>query len=782
VNRNTRPDMTVRVLVVEHDAADAELNVRALERGGFTVKGDVVANVRDFEAALRERTYDLVIADYRLPSWTGMDALARLRALNHDTPLILVTGTLGDERAVECVKAGAADYVTKDNLGRLPIAAARAVDEHRARHELAQANTRTREYEAQAIERDARFTQLADTIREVFYLMDVRFRETLFINAAYEDVWGRARQTLYDNPGSFIDGVLPEDRPALMQSIARVQAGNESTVEFRVLRPDGTVRWLQSHSSPIRNERGEVYRISGVALDVTDRVAARSAIEERETRFRLLAEAAFDGVLVTEDGVIREVNRGFLSLFGLETDAEVIGRRASDFAAPESRELIEGRIARGIEGAYEAVARRRDGSRVVLEVTARNHHIDGRNVRISAIRDLTKQRTLEDQFRQAQKMEAIGRLAGGVAHDFNNLLTVIGSYAQFIYEDLAASDPRRADLTEIRRAADAAASLTRQLLAFSRQEVIQPRQIALGEMLASTDKMLRRVIGEDIALTTVPSETPIVVNVDPGRFEQVIMNLVVNARDAMPTGGKLTIETGVVEFDSAYAHAHWPAVAGTFAMVAVSDTGVGMDEQTKARIFEPFFTTKEVGKGTGLGLATVYGIVKQAGGFIWVYSEPGSGTTFKVYLPLATHPVAGRADTSADDPPVGGTETILVTEDAPAVRAAVRGMLERLGYTVLEAPSGAAALALATKARERIDVLLTDVVMPEMSGRELAEKFLSVRPDARVLFMSGYTDDSTLRHGLLSSVVAFVQKPFAAATLARKLREVIDAPREASGS
>ncbi|HEV7991693.1 MAG TPA: ATP-binding protein, partial [Gemmatimonadaceae bacterium] len=363
---------------------------------------------------------------------------------------------------------------------------------------------------------------------------------------------------------------------------------------------------------------------------------------------------------------------------------------------------------------------------------------------------------------------------GGVAHDFNNLLTVIMSYTDLLMEGVAPENPRADDLSEIRKAAVAASSLTRQLLAFSRQQVIEPRLINLTDIVSTSERMLRRVIGEDVSLLTnyTPAQLPVMI--DPGQLEQVIMNLAVNARDAMPTGGTLTLETSTVMLDSVYARDHWPTKPGRYAMLSVSDTGMGMDEATRARIFEPFFTTKEVGKGTGLGLATVYGILKQSNGFIWVYSEVNQGTTFKIYLPLVAGVVTRPTEEVIAAAP-GGNETILLAEDAAAVRAAARQILERFGYTVIEAPNGTVALGAAQRSG-RIDLLLTDVVMPEMSGRELAEQFGRIRPEIPVLFMSGYTDDAIVRHGLLRPNIAYLQKPFSADALARKVREALDTP------
>jgi CheY-like chemotaxis protein len=373
-------------------------------------------------------------------------------------------------------------------------------------------------------------------------------------------------------------------------------------------------------------------------------------------------------------------------------------------------------------------------------------------------------------------MEAVGRLAGGIAHDFNNLLTVITSYSDILLEDLASQDPRRGDVEEIGKAAASAARLTRQLLAFSRQQVLEPRVLDLNASLASADKLLRRLLGEDIELVTAPAPSLGTVKADPGQLEQVIVNLAVNARDAMPEGGKLTLETANADMDDAYVREHPAAKPGSYVVLAVSDTGVGMDEETQRRIFEPFFTTKEAGKGTGLGLATVYGIVKQSGGFIWVYSEPGHGTTFKIYLPRVEEPVDAE---TRPVPPLGslrGTETVLLVEDAAAVRAVIHQTLDRLGYRVLEAPNGEAALHLATKHRGPIHLLLTDVVMPELGGRQLAERLSALRPELRVLYASGYTDDAVVRHGVLKPGIAYLQKPFTPEVLALKVREVLDAP------
>jgi two-component system cell cycle sensor histidine kinase/response regulator CckA len=766
----------LRLLLIEDNEADADLIVHTMLQANLSTQVDVAATRRQFAELLAGHEYDLVLADYSLPDWTGIDALRELRRLGIDIPLIIVTGALGDERAVECVKAGAADYVLKgSNLARLPIAADRAIEEKRARDGLLRAHQLMEGVQQEGRERETRFRQFADNMDEVFFVLDGQNMNALYINPAYEKIWGRSCQSLYDDPESFVEPVPTDDRERFGDYMARVQRGEHpGKLEFRVIQPDGNVRWLLSHAVPIINEQGEVYRISGVALDITESHEAHLALEESAERFRLLTDASFDAIAISQAGVIREVNPGFLKVFGYGDMEEVIGRPATAFVAEESLADVAERISDSFEGIYEHVGRHKDGKRLLLEATARTHAIGGRPARITALRDMTERRALEDQFRQAQKMEAVGRLAGGVAHDFNNLLTVILSYTDMLIAGVSPKDPRVEDLGEIRNAAIAAGSLTRQLLAFSRQQVIAPRVVILEDLVNQTHKLLARLIGEDIELAMQFGSEPCVVHMDPGQLEQVLMNLAVNARDAMPTGGKLTFETAVVNLDKDYAAAHWPATTGSFAMLAVSDTGIGMDEATRAKIFEPFFTTKGPGKGTGLGLATVYGIVKQTGGFIWVYSEPGKGATFKIYLPLYDDAPTTASEERKNLPAVRGTETVLLVEDSEDVRYVARKSLERQGYEVIDAPSASAALTLAAQLDRPVHLLLTDVVMPEMSGRVLAEKFATLHPKAKVLYMSGYTDDAIIRHGVLRAKTALLQKPFTALALATRVREVLD--------
>jgi len=405
------------------------------------------------------------------------------------------------------------------------------------------------------------------------------------------------------------------------------------------------------------------------------------------------------------------------------------------------------------------------------------------------MRDITERKQaeemrvkLEAQLHQVQKMESIGRLAGGIAHDFNNLLTVIHGYCDIIQDQLALADPLLVELKQIQQASERAAALTRQLLAFSRKQILAPTVLDLNNLVTNLRAMLVRLIGEDITLETVLAVGLRPITADPSQIEQVIMNLVVNARDAMPTGGRLTIETSNMDLDRNYASIHLEAPVGSYVMLVVTDTGCGMDAQTRTRIFEPFFTTKEPGKGTGLGLATVYGIIKQSDGEIAVSSEPGKGTSFKIFLPASAIAPNAWPVPQARSATRGGSETILLAEDDETVRRMVSRALQACGYTVLEARHAAEALALSERYEQPIDLLVTDVVMPQMSGRVLAERLTLLRPQLKVLFISGYMDDAVVRHGLLAAEVHFLPKPFSLSVLVAKVRGVLDTAIDLSGS
>jgi PAS domain S-box-containing protein len=633
----------LRVLFVEDNPADVELILHALRRGGFEPHWSVVEDRTGMQAALAGAPWDVIVSDHSMPRFDAPEALEVLKASGHDLPFIVVSGHIGEETAVACMKAGAHDWIPKDHLARL----------------------------VPAIERE---------LREA----------------------GQRRQ----------------------------------------------------------------------------RVRAEEALRQSEARWRVLVEHAVDVIVVLDaQGRVSFQSPSIARVLGYGEN-EMVGRPVLDYVHTEDAAHISALMAEAL----------REGSRVSMDAV-RIRHRDGtwhtfegsgapltgeggQPVLVAAAREITERVLLQQQLVQSQKMEAVGRLAGGVAHDFNNLLTVMLGYSNLLLDQLAENPLLHQEVDEIKRAAMRAAGLTQQLLAFSRKQVLTPRVVDLNAELEAMSGMLRRVIGEDVSLEMHLDPTGGHARVDPGQLEQVIMNLVINARDAMPEGGTLALATRGAALDERQARARGVA-PGRYLEIEVRDTGQGMDAATVARLFEPFFTTKEPGKGTGLGLSTAYGIVRQSGGSIYAESAPGEGAAFRILLPHVEEPV------SAQERPAGGTvargsETVLLVEDEPLVRSLVHDILRKAGYQVLETGRGEEAVQIARRHGGVIHLLLTDVVMPGMSGLETARAVLAARPDIRVLYLSGYTDELVMRHGALGPGQAFMQKPFTPDALLRRVRELLE--------
>jgi PAS domain S-box-containing protein len=755
---------TPRILFVEDAPDDAELVKDALHRAGMAPTLLRVDTEADLIRTIAEFAPDVILTDHSLPQFNAEGALRVAQQYAPTTPVIVVTGSLNEETAADYIKAGAADYVLKSNLRRLPAAVLRAITLRRSREEQARVQEELRHSEARY---RALIDQAADAIliaNPLGHLIDANRKACELTGYSLEELLRL----------EIADTYAPDDVDAAARRMVALNAGEDVVSERRMRRKDGTD--ITVEVSVARLQDG---RIQGIVRDITERKRAESALRDSEERYHTLIEGVRDIVFALgPDGTITSLSAAFEQVTGWPAQ-EWLGKPFEQLVHPDDLGLLFDFIDCAVRGEARPVSqlrlRTRHGDYRVGEFAATPQFHDGRLVGLLGIaRDITDRLSLEQQFRQAQKMEAVGRLAAGVAHDFNNILTAITGYAQLLLEDLAPSDQHRGDVEEIRKAADRAAGLTRQLLAFSRQQILQPTVLDLNFLVSDTEAMLARLLGEDIRLAARLVPDLGAVQADRGQIEQVIMNLAVNARDAMPHGGTLTIETANIEMDELYAGEHVPALPGSYVMLAVSDTGTGMSRDTQAHMFEPFFTTKGKGKGTGLGLATVYGIVKQSAGFIWVYTEPGHGTTFKVYLPRvgqAPEPqISGRSPSGA----IGGTETVLLVEDEAAVRAVARQSLERHGYTVLEAASGEIALDLAQRYAGRIHLLLTDVVMPGISGRALALRFAALRPDMHTIYMSGYTDEAIARHGVLEPGITYVQKPFSPDALARKVRDVLD--------
>jgi PAS domain S-box-containing protein len=630
---------------------------------------------------------------------------------------------------------------------------------------------------------EERYRELVENASDMIYTYDLEGNFTS-INKAVEVTTGYTRE---EARGMNITQVVA---PEYLEKARRILSGRftdleDTAYDLEIVAKDGRRIAVEVNARLVYQD-GVTCGVQGIGRDITERKHFEEALRrQKEYTGHIISAAPTLIAGIAPDGTTTFINCAITSVTGYEP-AEIIGGNWWRILYPgeEYRQVDqlfeEFNQGRGVVN-YEMMLTTKSGSKRTISWNSVNRqNEEGEIIEIIGIgADVTGQRELEDQLRQSQKMEAVGQLAGGVAHDFNNLLTVINGYSDLLLRKLSLDELMRLNVEEIRKAGERAASLTRQLLAFSRKQVLQPKVLKLNSVVADVDKMLRRLIGEDINLLTVLEPSLGQIKADPGQIEQVILNLAVNARDAMPQGGQLIIETANVYLDDEYARRHISIHPGRYVMLAVSDTGYGMNAETQERLFEPFFTTKEQGKGTGLGLSTVYGIVKQSGGDIWVYSEVGKGTTIKIYLPRVAEVVESdeTRDTAAAELPQG-RETVLLAEDEEQVRRIARVILEMNGYHVLEASGGDEALSIYKQHEGQIDLVMTDVVMPQMSGRELAQSLETLQPGIKVLYMSGYTDDAIVRHGLLDQEIAFIQKPFTPEALTYKVREVLDASQE----
>ena len=941
---------SLRLLLIEDVEDDALLIVRQLQAAGYDPIYERVDTAAAVSAALDRGPWDIVISDYNMPRFTGTAALQLLRARDPDTPLIFVSGTMGEDVAVEAMRAGAQDYVTKGNLGRLVPAIERELRDAVVRRERRAAEADRDRAEADLHASEARLKAIIDAALDAVITMDsdgvirswstqaervfgwptsevigrnlaatiiplrhreahqrglahflqsgegpvlnqrieitglrrdgqefpveltitpVRLGGVWLFSAFVRDISERrlteqrrtaqyaltrilAEATTLDRASTGILRAIAEsldwqagvlwilepqndalrcrqiwhpanvdfgefDRVTRATTLARgmglpgrvwatdgpiwhrdvstlesaqfprvpyaIGAGVRSAFAFPIRSAAATTGVVEFFSRELREPDPDLLEMTaalGSQLgQFIERKRAEEALARSQATYRSLVEDSSFGIFQSAlDGRLIAANPGLVSMLGYESEGELLRTNLGTdvYVDPGQRARLIQAVLKAGTLAAESQWRRKDGKTITVRQTGRVvRDAQGRVEYFNAIvEDVTERQLLEAQLRQAQKMESVGRLAGGVAHDFNNVLTAIFGYADLVLEDLPLGSAARQDIEEIRKAAERAAALTRQLLAFSRQQVLAPVVLSVNDLVEDIAKMLLRLVGEDIAVRLALARDAGNVRADPGQLQQVLMNLVVNARDAMPTGGKLLIETANAALTEQYAELHQPVVPGAYVMLAVSDTGIGMDAETKARIFEPFFTTKEKGRGTGLGLSTVYGIVKQSGGYIWVYSEPGRGTTFKLYFPRVVEP-AEALPPPKETATLSGTETILLAEDDEMLRPLSKGLLEKLGYRVLEAENVERALAVASAYAGPIHLLVSDVVMPGASGRELARRLAPTRPDTRVLFVSGYTDDAVVHHGMLEPGLTFLQKPFTPAALARKVREVLDA-------
>jgi PAS domain S-box-containing protein len=767
----------IYVLLVEDDPTEAGRVLETLRGLGFQVRLTHVDRLTEALAVLAAGAPDVVLLDLGLPDSQGLDTLVKLHNAVPHVPAVVMTSAGDDELGVRAVRLGAQDYLDKCQLGAGALGRVIRYAVVRARSESA------------LRESEERFRNAFEATHVPMVLTDL---ENRFVraNTAFALLFGYTPEEILTL--SMADISHPDDRPESHSQQRALLAGAVPffQTEKRYIDRNGRVLWGLVNVSLVRDARGRPVQYVGQIQDITERKRAEAERDELELRFHR-AQQQLRFVLGSSPAVLFTlvVDRDAVRFTWISENVwEMLGFPEEEVLRPDwwTDRLHPDEVERGraevrellVRGrrAHEFRLRHRDGKYrwVRGELRLVSGGAVGPAEVVGSWSEITERKQLEDQLRQAQKMEAVGQLAGGVAHDFNNLLTIINGYSEIILAQLPGDSPVCQLVREIGQAGELAASLTRQLLAFSRKQVLEPKVVNLNTIVADTERLLRRLIGADVNLSTVLEPALGTVKVDPGQIEQVMMNLAVNARDAMPQGGHLTLETANVQWSEEHAGT-WPeAEPGHYVMLAVSDTGVGMGAEVQARLFEPFFTTKGPGRGTGLGLATVYGIVKQSAGFLSVYSEVGRGTTFKVYLPRAEGPpVTGKSFPGKRLTP-GGAETVLLAEDEPGLRALIRHILEAQGYAVLEAGTGDAALRVAEVHPGTINLLVTDVVMPVMDGPELAKRIIHMRPGTKILYLSGYTDDAVVRHGVSHVDSAFLQKPFTPSALAQKVRETLD--------
>jgi PAS domain S-box-containing protein len=747
--------------------AHAELILAVLKRAGYRLTTDIVSRPEEFEQRLRAKDYDIVLGDDNLVTRTGPDFLARLRATGKDIPVVVVTAAPGDEAAMEYLQRGAADYVLKHHLERLPAVIGQTL--------LEQAHRRQERALLEKLQCGKREWELTfDTVPDAVFLADGQCRIRRANQAArklvglpFVDVIGKLCHEVLGGGSQPILRCPQESRFAETELLQLPSPGNCPGKVF------------EATCAPVRDDSGRLLNCVHVLHDVTDRSEAERALRESERKYRELVENATYGVFrATPEGRLLEVNPALVAMLGYASKEEVLGLNlATEICLrPADRSALLRQFREEAPQNREDLCWKKKGGGTVLVRTSGRavRHGAGQIQYYEAIaEDMTARRTLEAELRQSQKMEAMGRLAGGVAHDFNNLLAVILGSAELLLEPCEPPEKQRQRLEQIKKAAGRAAELTQRLLSFSRKQTLFERVFDINEVVKETVSLLRRILGEDILLVEKLSPVPERIRADQAQVEQTLMNLAANARDSMPNGGSLVIETSACKLDRPMTQLHGPATAGEYVVLTLRDTGVGMDEETRSRIFEPFFTTKEQGKGTGLGLAMVYGFVKQSRGFTHVDSEVGKGTTFEIYFPKVLEE-GEEAAAHVRPAIVGGSETILLAEDEEPLRDLACELLQSMGYTVISADGGAMALERAQQASHRIDLLLTDAIMPGMSGRELVDRLTALRPGVKVIYMSGYANEAITRHDLWAPDAVFVPKPFTREQIAATIRRVLD--------
>jgi PAS domain S-box-containing protein len=794
--------------MVEDNPRDAEIAVRALQRAGYEFDWVRVDTETAFLAELNT-VPDLILSDCAMPQFSGMRALELTRARGIDIPFILVSGTIGEDVAVGFIKAGADDYLIKDRLTRLGASVAsglknkRLRDEHRleGQRKLSAEQVRKAVYDiSDASDRTQSLRELYQSVHEIigrvmparnFYiaLREDPARDVLTYPYYVDEkktehapvTLGRGLTSYVLRSGTSL--LCPHALEEKLVEEGKVIAGIPTAVWLGIpLRVEGSiigVMAVHDYDNPLAFGEPEREMLEFVSSQVAKAIHKKRSDEHRDLQARVMEAAANTMFIADRSRKITWVNSAFTTLTGYSA-SEAVGQKLDILRSGSHPEAVYQDISETLERGQtwqgELIERKKDGELYAARTIITPVKDEAGNFThvISVKQDITRERELETQFRKAQKMEAVGTLAAGIAHDFNNHLAVILGFTEVLQERLRTDSVSQDKLAQVQSATLRAASLTKQLLAFSRQQVLQPVVLDLNTSIQELEKMLRRVISENIDVVFNPCPDLGRICADPTQIDQILLNLAINARDAMPDGGRLTIETANVELDAEYASQNIACKAGPHVMLAISDTGTGMDKDTQARIFEPFFTTKEPGKGTGLGLSTVYGIVKQSGGFIWVYSELGRGTAFKIYFPAVIEKVQAKPERVVLKTAEARGEAIFLVEDTPPLLEVMREMLESVGYTVHAFDSPMEALKAAGQTSNAPALLITDLIMPVISGQDLSDRITALHPGTKVMYMSGYTDDTVLRLGIQDSGWGFIQKPFNRNELTQKVRAMLD--------
>ncbi len=763
----------LHVLVIENSPADAALALHELGHAGFKCQPQIIATRAEFLERLARFPFDIVLADYRLPGWTGMDAFAAMREAGRDVPFILITGILGEEIAVECIKLGVTDYVLKNHLSRLPLVVARALEERAQRD--------AHNFMVEALRQSEASSLFLFTHNPLpMWVFESETLQFLQVNHAAIRHYGYNRMEFLQMIATALHP--PKEAQRLLEAVQETNSPGRDTGEWRHRKKDGSLIDVELFMGRM-NSDGRA-SILGVAKDITSRKQA----EQEKQNFFTLVENSRDFIAVADlQDNVQYVNPAGREMLGIGNDEPVKGMHSLDYVVPADLALVHERILPALYtiGHWEGELRfrhRRTGKILPMDFVGFQVK-DPKNGEprfvATVSRDMTERRASEQQLQHAQKFEAFGQLAGGIAHDFNNVIGAVLGWAELGEEQAASSSDAtlQAYFQKIHIQCDRVTALIRQLLAFARRQILEPRSLSLNQTVQDVLSLLDKVIGKNVEIATNLDADLAHVRADPTQVEQVLINLCINSRDAMPNGGTITIETRSASFSEHDCRGMAGLQPGRFSEVRVSDTGTGMDAATRERIFEPFFTTKGTGKGTGLGLATVYGIVKQHNGFIQVESEPGRGSTFRIFLPIDESDQATDVRPLVfDDLPVrGGTETILLADDHDGIREMAQSVLRAHGYVTLLARDGEEAIKVFRAHCDSISLVLLDVIMPRRSGPELFAAIRALKPETRVIFATGYSNETTALADLAKRGVAILKKPYSPAALCRRIREVLDA-------